>query len=57
MFHDIFITIFGISIADVGMLLTRTFSFYIPLLVSGIIILINMFISKKKEEAWKKDYH
>ena len=51
MFHDIFITIFGISIADVGMLLTRTFSFYIPLLVSGIIILINMFISKKKEEA------
>lgn len=51
MFHDIFITIFGIGIADVGMLLTRTFSFYIPLLVSGIIILINMFISKKKEEA------
>lgn len=50
MFHDIFITIFGISIADVGMLLTRTFSFYIPLLVSGIIILINMFINKKKKE-------
>ena len=51
MFHDIFITIFGISIADVGMLLTRTFSFYIPLLVSGIIILIDLFIHKKKEEV------
>ena len=50
MFHDIFITVFGISFADIGMLLTRTFSFYIPLLVSGIIILINMFISKKKVE-------
>ena len=50
MLHDIFITVFGIAAADVGMLLTRTFSFYIPLLVSGIIILINLFIHKKKEE-------
>ena len=51
MFHDIFITVFGIGLADVGMLLTRTFSFYIPLLVSGIIILINMFKNKKKEDV------
>lgn len=50
MFHDIFITVFGISLADTGMLLTRTFSFYIPLLISGIVILINLFINKKKEE-------
>lgn len=50
MFHDIFITVFGIGLADVGMLLTRTFSFYIPLLVSGIIILVNLFISKQKKE-------
>lgn len=48
MFLDIFITVFGISFADIGMLLTRTFSFYIPLLVSGIIIVINLFMSKKK---------
>ena len=51
MFHDIFITVFGITFADIGMLLTRTFSFYIPLLVSGIIIVINMFIKKNKEEV------
>ena len=51
MFLDIFITVFGVSLADVGMLLTRTFSFYIPLLVSGIIILINMVLSKKKEDV------
>ena len=51
MLHDIFITVFGIAVADVGMLLTRTFSFYIPLLVSGIIILIDLFIHKKKEEV------
>lgn len=51
MFHDIFITVFGIGLADVGMLLTRTFSFYIPLLASGIIILIKMFRNKKKEEV------
>ena len=51
MFHDIFITVFGMSVADIGMLLTRTFSFYIPLLVSGTIILINIFINKKREEV------
>lgn len=50
MFHDIFITVFGIGLADVGMLLTRTFSFYIPLLVSGIVILVNLFINKKQKE-------
>lgn len=48
MFHDIFIVIFGIGIADVGMLLTRTFSFYIPLLISGIVILIEFILTRKK---------
>ena len=50
MFHDIFVVLFGISIADVGMLLTRTFSFYIPLIISGIIILIDFMVHKKKVE-------
>ena len=48
MFQDIFITIFGIGVADVGMLLTRTFSFYIPLLVSGIIIGINFILNRRR---------
>ena len=48
MFHDIFIIVFGISFADCGMLLTRMFSFYIPLLISGGVILINFFLRKRK---------
>lgn len=50
MFHDIFITIFGFGVADCGMLLTRTFSFYIPLLVSGSIIGINFIINRRKKK-------
>ena len=41
MMHSLFSTIFASSFADIGMLLTRTFTFYIPLLLSGIIVLIN----------------
>ncbi len=40
MLYSSFVTIFNSSLAEVGMLLTRTFSFYIPLLGSGLIILI-----------------
>jgi uncharacterized membrane protein YbhN (UPF0104 family) len=50
MLHNIFIMIFASSLADVGMLLTRTFTFYIPLLVSGIVILLyNVFANKPKK--------
>ena len=48
MIHDMFTKIFNSGLADVGMLLTRTFSFYIPLLTSGLIVLIYTTISKRK---------
>ena len=47
--HNMFVMIFASKLADVGMLLTRTFSFYLPLVISGIVILIYGIISKKKE--------
>ena len=45
-----FNTIFNVSFANVGMLLTRTFSFYIPLLTCGFIILIYSTIIKRREK-------
>ena len=45
--QTIFVTIFGLGFADIAMLLTRTFSFYIPLIASGIIIGLNLIINKK----------
>ena len=48
MLHNLFVMLFASKLADVGMLLTRTFSFYIPLIVSGIIILIYNIIVKQK---------
>ena len=47
MLHSIFVSVFTIELADVGMLLTRTFTFYIPLIVSGLIIL-GEYIYRKK---------
>lgn len=49
MMHDIFLMIFTIEMADTGMLLTRTFTFYIPLIVSGLIILVQFLYNKKKD--------
>ena len=49
--QTIFITVFGVSFADMSMLLTRTFSFYIPLIASGLIIGINIILTKKKKSA------
>ena len=40
LFNTIFISIFGASLASTGMFLTRLFSFYLPLLVSCVIIII-----------------
>ncbi len=50
MLYDMFNTIFNVSFANVGMLLTRTFSFYIPLLTCGFIILIYSTIIKRREK-------
>ena len=47
MLHSMFYMIFASKLADVGMLLTRTFTFYIPIIISGIIILIEYIYRKK----------
>ena len=39
MLKNMFITLFGIKLCDMAMIFTRTFAFYIPLIVSGLIIL------------------
>lgn len=38
MLHYLFVMIFSSQMADVGMLLTRTFTFYVPLLICGVVI-------------------
>lgn len=48
MLHNIFTVIFSVQMADVGMLLTRTFTFYIPLMLSGLIVLIEYIIRKRE---------
>ena len=48
MLHNMFVMIFASKLADVGMLLTRAFSFYIPLVLCGSIIFINKVINRKK---------
>ncbi len=40
MLHDIFRGLYGVLMADAAMVLTRMFTFYIPLIFSGIVILI-----------------
>ena len=50
--HNMFVMIFASKLADVGMLFTRTFSFYIPLMICGIIILVyNIFLNKKERNS------
>ena len=51
MLHHIFVMIFSTQMADTGMLLTRTFTFYIPLLLCGITILIKCISGKKKKRG------
>ena len=48
MLHHLFVMIFSIEMADMGMLLTRAFTFYVPLLLCGIIILMKCVLGKKK---------
>ena len=48
MLHHIFVMIFSIQMADIGMLLTRAFTFYVPLLLCGIAILMKCVLGKKK---------
>ena len=47
MLHHIFVMIFSIQMADIGMLLTRAFTFYVPLLLCGLVILIICIFMKK----------
>ena len=49
MMHNLFVIIFASKLADVGMLLTRAFSFYIPLIVTGLIILGEYLVRKIKK--------
>ncbi|MBO4245558.1 MAG: flippase-like domain-containing protein [Bacilli bacterium] len=48
MFHNLFVMVFASKLADVGMLLTRTYTFYIPLIVSGLIVLTYNVLRKRK---------
>ena len=52
MLYSSFVLIFADSFAEVGMLLTRTFSFYIPLLMSGFIILIHTIVNRHKSNSY-----
>ncbi len=47
MIYSMFALIFANKYSDVGMLLTRTFSFYIPILASGFIILMDAILKKR----------
>lgn len=49
MLHNLFIVIFASKLADVGMLLTRAFNFYIPLIVTGVIIFIEYLYRKLRK--------
>lgn len=51
MMHNLFVMIFASKMADVGMLLTRTFTFYIPLIISGLILLFEFIYRKIKLKA------
>ncbi|MGM9835071.1 MAG: YbhN family protein [Bacilli bacterium] len=46
LFNIFFITAFGSSLSSTAMLVTRTFSFYIPLILSGVILLFNYLKNK-----------
>ena len=46
MLHNIFILLFSAELADTGMLLTRTFSFYVPLIICGLVIFIKYITQK-----------
>lgn len=40
MLHNVFVNLHGINFAVIGMLLVRIFSFYIPLVISGFVVLV-----------------
>ena len=49
--HNMFVILFASKLADVGMLLTRTFSFYLPLFTCGVVIMVTKIISNNKKKA------
>lgn len=51
MLHHLFIIIFASKMADIGMLLTRTFTFYIPLLSSGLVIVIDFIYHRIRNKS------
>ena len=51
MLYSIFVITFSESMADSGMLLTRTFTFYLPLIACGMIILLEYIYKKIKSRA------
>ena len=50
MLKTLFTTLFGVQLCDIAMIFTRTFSFYIPLIISGLIILINKIKNIRKDK-------
>ena len=54
MLHSSFVMIFASRLADVGMLLTRTFSFYVPLIICGLVILFHNILSRKRKINFKR---
>ena len=46
MLHSIFRMIFSVETADIGMLLTRTFSFYVPLILCGLSVPVHYLAEK-----------
>lgn len=49
-YQTIFVTVFGLAYADIGMLLTRTFTFYIPILITGLISFVVFFRNKNNKD-------
>ena len=48
MLHNLFAMIFASKVADLGMLMTRTYTFYIPLIVSGLVVLSYNVFKKRR---------
>ena len=48
--RDMYSKMFALSYSDIGMILTRTLSFYIPLLFSGLVIFAEKLIKKKEKK-------
>lgn len=50
MLHNIFTVLFSVKMADVGMLLTRTFTFYVPLILCGFVLLLKFLLGSLQKK-------